>query len=105
MTQTEKKHEQYNKFNCVIPMYGLPRDITEKREVEVELRDGVGMAEVIAALKEKVPALEGPVIRVGENRLMDEYKFNINGRFYFDGMDFQLHPSDRIALLVPMTGG
>jgi len=86
-------------------MYGLPREITEKREVEVELKDGAGMAEVVAALKEKVPELEGHVIRTGENRLKEEYKFNINGHFYFDGMDFQLQKSDRIALLVPMTGG
>jgi molybdopterin converting factor small subunit len=88
-----------------IPMYGLPREITELREVEVELNDNAGMAEVIAALKEKVPTLEGPVIRPGENRLMDQYKFNINGRFFFDGQDFKLTTGDRIALLVPMTGG
>jgi len=88
-----------------IPMYGLPREITELREVEVELSDNAGMADVIAALKKKVPSLEGPVIRPGENRLMDNYKFNVNGRFYFDGQDFTLQPGDRIALLVPMTGG
>jgi molybdopterin converting factor small subunit len=89
----------------VIPMYGLPREITEKREVEVELRDGAGMAEVLAALREKVPALEGPVIVPGGDRLVDEYKFNINGSFYYSGMDFRLKKGDRIALLVPMTGG
>lgn len=92
-------------FKCVIPMYGLPREITETRKVEVELRDEASMAEVIAALKEKVPSLEGPVFRVGENRLQEQYKFNINGQFYFDGMDFKLRQGDRIALLVPMTGG
>ena len=89
----------------IIPMYGLPREITEKREVEVELNDGAGMDEVIAALREKIPALEGRVIVPGEDRLMDEYKFNINGSFYFAGMDFKLKKGDRIALLVPMTGG
>jgi molybdopterin converting factor small subunit len=92
-------------FKIIIPMYGLPREITELREVEVELRDGAGMAEVIAALREKVPSLEGPVIRPGEDRLVEQYKFNINGRFYFDGQDLKLHKVDRIALLVPMTGG
>ena len=92
-------------FRVTIPMYGLPREITEKREVEVELRDGATMPEIIAALKEKVPALEGRVIRWGENRLVELYKFNVNGKFYFDGQDFELHSGDRIALLVPMTGG
>jgi molybdopterin converting factor small subunit len=88
-----------------IPMYGLPREITELREVEVELSDKPDMAEIIAAMKAKVPSLEGPVIRRGENRLVEQFKFNVNGRFYFDGQDFTLHEGDRIALLVPMTGG
>jgi|WetSurMetagenome_2_1015567.scaffolds.fasta_scaffold381250_2 molybdopterin converting factor small subunit len=92
-------------FKCKIPMYGLPREITELREVEVELKDGAGMAEVIAAMRKKIPSLEGPVIRKGEDRLMEQFKFNINGRFYFDGQDFQLNKDDRIALLVPITGG
>ena len=88
-----------------IPMYGLPREITELREVEVELSDDADMAEVIAALKAKVPNLEGPVVIPGENRLQAQYKFNINGHFYFDGQDFTLRQGDRIALLVPITGG
>jgi molybdopterin converting factor small subunit len=89
----------------IIPMYGLPREITPLREVEVELSDGAHMAEVLAAMKAKIPSLEGPVIWRGENRLVDQFKFNVNGRFYFDGQDFTLHPGDSIALLVPMTGG
>jgi molybdopterin converting factor small subunit len=92
-------------FKVVIPMYGLRREITELREVEVELRDGATMPEVIAAMRKKIPSLEGPVIRPGEDRLVEQYKFNINGQFYFDGQDFNLHKEDRIALLVPMTGG
>ena len=92
-------------FKCKLYLYGLPPEITSLREVELDLYDGAGMTEVVAALKEKIPTLEGMVIRPGENRLEDYYKFNINGRFYFDGMDFQLHPGDRIALLVPATGG
>jgi len=92
-------------FKVFIPMYGLRREITEQREVEVELRDGAAMAEVIAAMREKVPSLEGPVLRKGEDRLVEKYKFNINGKFYFDGQDFKLNKGDRIALLVPITGG
>jgi molybdopterin converting factor small subunit len=89
----------------VIPMYGIPREITEKREVEVELNEGAGMADVVAALRKKVPALEGRAIVPGGDRLAEGYKFNINGTFYFAGTDFKLKKGDRIALLVPMTGG
>ena len=86
-------------------MYGLPREITPLREVEIDVPENAHMAEVLAAMKAQIPALEGPVIRRGEHRLADQFKFNVNGRFYFDGQDFTLHTGDRIALLVPMTGG
>jgi molybdopterin converting factor small subunit len=88
-----------------IPMYGLQREITELRQVDVELPEGATMPQVIAAMREKIPSLEGPVIRPGEDRLANQFKFNLNGRFYFDGQDFKLQAGDRIALLVPMTGG
>jgi molybdopterin converting factor small subunit len=92
-------------FECAIPMYGLPYEITSAREVKVRLEDGAGMARVVAAMREKLPALEGRVFRPGQDRLAEGYKFNVNGRFYFDGEEFSLHPGDRIALLVPVTGG
>ncbi|MCX7912722.1 MAG: MoaD/ThiS family protein [Dehalococcoidales bacterium] len=92
----------------VIPMYGLPREVTEKRQVEVELEEGAGMAEVLAAMADQAPELVGKVIipdGSGKKRLADEFKFNINGTFYYAGMDFRLKRGDRIALLVPVTGG
>jgi molybdopterin converting factor small subunit len=92
-------------FKAVISMFGLHREVTPLRELEVELRDGAGMAEVIDAMKKKIPALEGTVIRKGENRLVSQYKFNVNGNFYFAGQNFELHEGDRIALLTPMTAG
>jgi molybdopterin converting factor small subunit len=92
-------------FKCAVQMFGLPREITDLREVEVELNDGASMGEVIAALRNKIPALEGSAFRTGEDRLAELYKFNVNGHLYFDGMDFQLHSGDRIALLIPITGG
>ncbi|HSW57983.1 MAG TPA: MoaD/ThiS family protein [Dehalococcoidales bacterium] len=92
-------------FKVKMAMYGLYHGITNLREVELDLPEGAGMAEVVAQMRLKIPALEGPVIRQGENRLVELYKFNINGQFYFDGMDFKLAPGDRIALLVPATGG
>ena len=93
------------KAEYVIPMYGLPYEITPAREVKVRLEEGAGMARVIAAMKEQVPALDGRVFRRGEDRLEAGYKFNINGKFYFEGQEFQIHPGDKIALLMPVSGG
>ncbi len=92
-------------FRCVVQMFGLPNEITELREVEVELNDGATLRDVVAALKDKIPALEGTAIRAGGDQLVEHYKFNVNGRFYYDDMDLQLQSGDRIALLVPIAGG
>lgn len=92
-------------FRCVVEMFGLPSEITELREMEVELDDGATLRDVVAALKDKIPALEGTAIRAGEDQLVEHYKFNVNGRFYYDDMGLQLKSGDRIALLVPIAGG
>lgn len=92
-------------FRCVVEMFGLPSEITELREVEIKLNDGATLRDVIAALKDKIPALEGTAIRLGEDQLVEHYKFNVNGRFYYDDMGLKLKRGDRIALLVPIAGG
>ena len=90
---------------CIVQLFGLPREVTELREVEVELKDGANLGDVIAALGREIPALEGPVIRAGGNRLMEHCAFNINGRFYLNDEETQLQDKDRIVLLTLATGG
>ena len=90
---------------CIVQLFGLPHEVTELREVEVELKDGANLGDVIAALRREIPALEGRVIRAGENRLMKHLAFNINGRFYLDDREVQLQHGDRILLLTLATGG
>lgn len=92
-------------FKCRMHLFGVARDITDLQEVELELPEGASMAEVIAALRQKIPSLEGPVIRNGEDRLQDNYRFNVNGHFYVDGMDFKLNQNDRISLLILVLAG
>jgi molybdopterin converting factor small subunit len=94
-----------SELRYVVEIYGLPREITTLRTVHVELEDGAGMTDVIAALRKAIPALDECAFRPGENRLAELYKFNVNGRLYYDGMDFQIHRGDRIALLTLVTGG
>ena len=92
-------------FRCVVQMFGLPREITELREVEVELKDGASLVDVTAALRRRIPALEGTVILTGEDRLVENYKFNVNGHFYYNDLNLKLQSGDRVALLTPVTGG
>ncbi|UCH43005.1 MAG: MoaD/ThiS family protein [Dehalococcoidales bacterium] len=92
-------------FRCVVGVFGLPREVTELREVEIELEDGARLRDIIAALRREIPALEGDIICAGEDRLTDNYAFNINGRFYQDENELQVRPGDRVALLLLASGG
>ena len=89
----------------VVEMFGLAHEIAGVREVELELGNKASLADLVATLRREIPALEGRVIHPGEDRLMEHYAFNVNGRFYFDDMGLQLHRGDRVALLTLATGG
>ncbi len=89
----------------IVEMFGLPYEITGLRKVELELEDGASLSDIVAGLRRKVPALEGDVIRTGEDRITEDFTFNINGRFYsYDG-DLRLRESDHIVLLTLATIG
>jgi hypothetical protein len=95
--------ETMAKFN--VEMFGLSSDITDLKSVEIEVKEGSGLREVVAALKRQVPALDGSVIRAGQDRLSERYVFNIDGRFCFDTDKVQLRDGDHIRLLLLSTGG
>ena len=92
-------------MKCTVEMYGLTPDITELREVEVELGDGATPKDVVTALRRAIPTLEGRVIHPGEDRLMDHCAFNIGGSFHRDDSDVQFQDGDRIILLTLASGG
>ena len=56
---------------CVVELFGLPREISELREIKIKLKDGASLLDFIAALGREVPVLEGRVIRSGEDRLTE----------------------------------
>ncbi|MBA7621314.1 hypothetical protein ES703_28674 [subsurface metagenome] len=90
-------------FKCVVQMFGLPREITDLQEVELQLKEGATLKEFITALRNKIPSLEGTVIREGQ--LADFYTFYVNGHFYFGDRDIQLRNGDHVALLRVTFGG
>jgi molybdopterin converting factor small subunit len=92
-------------FKCIIGLYGLPRGIVDGHQVEVELKDEAGLTDVIAALRRKIPKLDGPVILAGEDKLTNHYAFNVNGRFYTDDKEIRIRSGDKIALLALAAGG
>ena len=47
----------------VVELYGLSSKVSNLDKVEVELKDEASLGDTIAALRRKIPVLEGPVIR------------------------------------------
>jgi len=92
-------------IKCVVELFGLPHQPTDLREVELGLKNGAGLEDVIAALRREIPSLEGHVILNGEDRLVDYCGFNINGHFYSDEKDIQIQDGDRVLLMTLATGG
>lgn len=92
-------------FTCVVEMFGLPEEITSLPKIEVKLQNGASLKDVIDIMRCKVPALEGTVIRIGKDQLLDHFGFYINGRYYASDEDVQLKDGDRIVLLALATGG
>ena len=93
---------------CTVDFFVLPASITEQK-VEIEVKEGAKLRDIIAALRLKVPALEGKIIITGQDYMVDGFTFNIHGHFYVDGFDndqdLQLKDGDHIALLTMPVGG
>lgn len=92
-------------FECAVQLFGFPKTITEQREVTFNLADVASLADVIAGLRENLPTLEGFAITPGENRLVEHFKFNLNGQLIYNDFSAPVKDGDRIALLIPVTGG
>ena len=95
-------------IKCIVEFFGVPVKTTESK-IEIELKEGAKLKDIIAALRHKLPALEGKIIVPGADRMVEGYTFNIHGKFYVDGYDndsdIQLKNGDRIAVLTIPTGG
>lgn len=63
-----------------VKLFGFPPSVTGRREETFMLTDGATLSDVIANLRKRIPALVGVAIMPGEDRLVENFKFNHNGR-------------------------
>ncbi len=93
-----------NMFNLNVELFGLPQNIAIKA-IEVSLPEGSGITDLVAALRQAIPALNGSVVSSSKNRLMESYVFNINGHFYSNNRGIKLKTGDKVKLLALASGG
>jgi hypothetical protein len=92
-------------ITCKVEMWGLPREVSGLGDVEIQVKEDARLQDVIAALKRRIPALEGVVISKGQDRIEETCAFNINGCFYQNEENVQLKNGDCLKLLTVATGG
>ncbi len=93
-------------FRLNVEIYGVPHQIAAPRRVTLALGEGARLRDVIAALRQEIPGLTGPVLRPDADSLTERYTFNVNGSFYDkDGGGLPVQEGDRISLLSIATGG
>jgi hypothetical protein len=92
-------------FTLGIEMYGIPQNITRQYKMAVDLQDEASLKDVVLALKRQIPALEGPVICPGQDRLNEEYTFIVNGQSQPGESNIRIQRNDRIVLVLMATGG
>jgi hypothetical protein len=88
-----------------VELFGMSNVFPDLRSVEIELQGEASLRDVVIALRQEMPVLEGSVIRPGEDRLTSHCSFNVNGRFYLDDYDVKVRSSDHILLVTLALGG
>ena len=88
-----------------VQLFGFPQSVTARREVAFTLADGATLTDVIANLRKSVPTLVGFAIMPDEDRLVENFKFNHNGRLVYDDFSEKVNNGDHIALLIQVSGG
>jgi molybdopterin converting factor small subunit len=88
-----------------VELFGLSHLFPGEYDLEVELGPEATLGELVGALRRKMPALEGKILRSGEDRLNGSYAFNVNGRFFLDQYDTQIRAADHILILTLALGG
>lgn len=89
-----------------VRFYATLRDIVGGRTVEVDLKAGATVRDLLARLFEQFPDLEPRVVdETGE--LRRAVNVFVNGRSvrYLEGLDTELQLHDELAIFPPVAGG
>ncbi|HXG52940.1 MAG TPA: NTP transferase domain-containing protein [candidate division Zixibacteria bacterium] len=90
---------------CTVELFGAARLLARTPEVSLTIPAGSALAEVFAALAERVPALSNRVVDPERRRLAPGYACNINGLDFVRDSSVKINPGDRILILSADAGG
>ena len=110
MNTPEDYREALKRWNdnasyCTVELFGVARLVANTREVSLALPRSATIAEVVAALAEKLPVLVGRVINPDRQSLVNGYACNVNGREFVRSSAAAINPGDSVVILSADAGG
>jgi molybdopterin-guanine dinucleotide biosynthesis protein A/molybdopterin converting factor small subunit len=97
--------QRWRSVDCTVELFGVARLVANTREVSLALSPGATVADVLASLAEKLPALVGRVISPDRQSLVDGYACNVNGLQFVRSMAAPITSGDSIVILSADAGG
>lgn len=92
-----------NPISISVELFGVPRMLAKTGSVSLDLAAGATIAQVLAALAEKLPVLAGRVIEAGG--LISGYTCNLNGLDFVRTPNAKVKSGDKIFILSADAGG
>ena len=90
---------------CRVELLGSAWLLAGQREVLIDLAGPTTVRDLVGRLADDWPALVGPVIDPGRQRLTDGSIINRNGRDFLASPDALIQPGDHLLLVVGIGGG
>lgn len=90
---------------CTVELFGVARLLSRTSTVDLTLPGGATIADVFAALADRLPALVGPVVSPERDRLVDGFACNVNGLTFVRDACERVRPGDAIVILSADAGG
>ena len=92
-----------NSISVLVELFGVARLLAKTQFVSLDLARGATLAQVLAALAEKLPVLNGRVIH--SEKLVSGYTCNINGLDFVRAPSAKINSGDKIFILSADAGG
>jgi molybdopterin-guanine dinucleotide biosynthesis protein A/molybdopterin converting factor small subunit len=92
-------------IDCTVELFGVARLVANVREVPLVLPASATLADSLAALAHRLPALIGRVITADRRHLVEGCTCNLNGREFVRTAETPLKAGDRIVILSADAGG
>ena len=90
-----------------VNFYATFRPLVGSKDVDIPLRDGATLQELVTATIERFPAL-GPMLLNDAGEIARHIQLCVNGRsalFLDEGLDTPLAPTDKIDIFPAVAGG